>query len=212
MPVLPTDLPAGLDRAVTALALGLAAAGAAVIVWSGGLAVRPAPAAEDARPDAPSRAEAGGAADPAATDGRVSPRTRTMPPPPEEGEILGDGGISRPTCTTRRPTGLFRPVRSVRPTSAPRKMAKAPASRPSTPMTMPTVASVLAESTSSWLAVLATVMPPAASPSAAASSSARGAAPCSSSPSTSVSSGAGCSGSSPPSTGSSIQRTTSPLA
>ena len=74
MPVLPTDLPAGVDRAVTALAIGVAAASAAVIVWSGGLAVRPAPAGDDARPDAPSRAEEDGAADPAAADGtRLAP-------------------------------------------------------------------------------------------------------------------------------------------
>ena len=39
MPVLPTDLPAGLDRALTAAALGLAVAGAGVVVWSGALAV-----------------------------------------------------------------------------------------------------------------------------------------------------------------------------
>ncbi len=38
-PVLPTDLPDGVDRAITALALGLALAGAAVIVWSGSLQV-----------------------------------------------------------------------------------------------------------------------------------------------------------------------------
>ena len=37
MPVLPTDLPANVDRAVTAVAIGLATAGAAVVVWSGGL-------------------------------------------------------------------------------------------------------------------------------------------------------------------------------
>ena len=49
MPVLPTDLPAGVDRAVTALALGLAAGAAAVIVWSGGLAVRRRPAEADDR-------------------------------------------------------------------------------------------------------------------------------------------------------------------
>jgi hypothetical protein len=38
-PVLPTDLPANLDRGLTALALGLAVAGAGLVVWSGGLAV-----------------------------------------------------------------------------------------------------------------------------------------------------------------------------
>ena len=90
MPVLPTDLPAGVDRAVTALALGLAVAGAAaVIVWSGGLAVRRPPAADDRVPDEDARRPA--------RRPWIPPRTRTMPPPPEEGEILGDGGISRPT-------------------------------------------------------------------------------------------------------------------
>jgi hypothetical protein len=37
-PVLPTELPAGVDRAVTALALGLALASAGLVVWRGGLA------------------------------------------------------------------------------------------------------------------------------------------------------------------------------
>jgi hypothetical protein len=37
MPVLPTDLPYALDRAVTALALGLSAAAAGLVVWRGGL-------------------------------------------------------------------------------------------------------------------------------------------------------------------------------
>jgi hypothetical protein len=37
MPVLPTDLPYALDRAVTALALGLSVAAAGLVVWSGGL-------------------------------------------------------------------------------------------------------------------------------------------------------------------------------
>jgi hypothetical protein len=36
-PVLPTELPAGVDRAVTALALGLALASAGLVVWLGGL-------------------------------------------------------------------------------------------------------------------------------------------------------------------------------
>jgi hypothetical protein len=35
-PVLPTDLPAGADRALTALALGLSAGGAVVVAWTGG--------------------------------------------------------------------------------------------------------------------------------------------------------------------------------
>ncbi len=51
MPVLPTDLPAGVDRAVTALAVGVAAGAAAVIVWSGGLAVRRPAEADDRVPD-----------------------------------------------------------------------------------------------------------------------------------------------------------------
>jgi hypothetical protein len=38
-PVLPTDLPDALDRAGTALALGLSVAGAGLVVWSGGLAI-----------------------------------------------------------------------------------------------------------------------------------------------------------------------------
>jgi hypothetical protein len=38
-PVLPTNLPYALDRSVTALALGLALAGAGLIVWGGGLRV-----------------------------------------------------------------------------------------------------------------------------------------------------------------------------
>jgi hypothetical protein len=37
-PVLPTELPASVDRAVTALALGLALASAGLVVWRGGLA------------------------------------------------------------------------------------------------------------------------------------------------------------------------------
>jgi hypothetical protein len=37
MPVLPTELPYALDRAVTALALGLSVAAAGLVVWSGGL-------------------------------------------------------------------------------------------------------------------------------------------------------------------------------
>ena len=40
-PVLPTDLPYNLDRACTALALGLSVAAAGLLVWSGGLAVGP---------------------------------------------------------------------------------------------------------------------------------------------------------------------------
>jgi len=47
-PVLPTDLPAALDRGLTALALGLAVSAAGLIVWSGGLLARPpSPAATD---------------------------------------------------------------------------------------------------------------------------------------------------------------------
>ena len=45
MPVLPTDMPWALDRAVTALALGVSLAAAGLVVWSGGLASgRPAAA------------------------------------------------------------------------------------------------------------------------------------------------------------------------
>jgi hypothetical protein len=40
-PVLPTDLPYNLDRGLTALALGLAVAAAALVVWSGGLVSSP---------------------------------------------------------------------------------------------------------------------------------------------------------------------------
>ncbi len=40
-PVLPTELPASVDRATTALALGLCAAAAGLIVWSGSLLARP---------------------------------------------------------------------------------------------------------------------------------------------------------------------------
>jgi hypothetical protein len=47
MPVLPTDLPAGVDRSVTALALGVSTAAVAVIVWSGGLALHRVPAGAD---------------------------------------------------------------------------------------------------------------------------------------------------------------------
>jgi hypothetical protein len=39
-PVLPTDMPEGFDRAVTALAIGVSVASAALVVWSGGLASR----------------------------------------------------------------------------------------------------------------------------------------------------------------------------
>ncbi len=42
-PVLPTDLPPGVDRAGTAGALGLAAAAAALVVLAGGLALNPLP-------------------------------------------------------------------------------------------------------------------------------------------------------------------------
>jgi hypothetical protein len=54
-PVLPTEAPWALDRAVTALALGLSAAAAGLVVWSGGLAadvpeVEPAPAGAGAEP------------------------------------------------------------------------------------------------------------------------------------------------------------------
>ncbi len=44
-PVLPTDLPYALDRAVTALALGASVAAAGLVVWSGGLAAGLAPSA-----------------------------------------------------------------------------------------------------------------------------------------------------------------------
>ena len=75
MPVLPTDLPANLDRAVTALAIALAAAGAAVVVWSGGLAL-PGLAAEPADPadDADPHDTGPDAADAAATRGGGDPR------------------------------------------------------------------------------------------------------------------------------------------
>jgi hypothetical protein len=54
-PVLPTEAPWALDRAVTALALGLSAAAAGLVVWSGGLAagvpeLQPAPAGAGAEP------------------------------------------------------------------------------------------------------------------------------------------------------------------
>ncbi|HET6952173.1 MAG TPA: hypothetical protein VFI47_17460, partial [Acidimicrobiales bacterium] len=42
-PVLPTEAPAALDRAVTAGALGLALAAAGLVVWSGALVLRPRP-------------------------------------------------------------------------------------------------------------------------------------------------------------------------
>jgi hypothetical protein len=79
MPVLPTSLPAGVDRAVTALAVGLSAAAAAVIVWSGGLAVRVTPAADDRAPREDGPVEAGDppppdADDAAATRGGGDPR------------------------------------------------------------------------------------------------------------------------------------------
>jgi hypothetical protein len=79
MPVLPTDLPAGVDRAVTALAVGVAAAAAAVIVWSGGLAVRLAPATDDTDTDVEHPVAAGDepapdADDAAATRGGGEPR------------------------------------------------------------------------------------------------------------------------------------------
>jgi hypothetical protein len=55
-PVLPTGLPYALDRAVTALALGLSVAAAGLVVWSGGLVPgaatpRPAPASAGTAPD-----------------------------------------------------------------------------------------------------------------------------------------------------------------
>jgi hypothetical protein len=58
-PVLPTGLPYALDRAVTALALGLSVAAAGLVVWSGGLVPgaatpRPAPASAGTAPDGPS--------------------------------------------------------------------------------------------------------------------------------------------------------------
>ena len=49
-PVLPTDLPFAVDRAVTALALGVPVGAAAVVVWAGGLAAVPD---GHARPGAP---------------------------------------------------------------------------------------------------------------------------------------------------------------
>ncbi len=90
MPVLPTDLPAGVDRAVTALAIGVAAASAAVIVWSGGLAVRPAPtAADDTRPDdAPPGVADDGAAEPAAASERLAPDA-------DDAAATGGGGDPR---------------------------------------------------------------------------------------------------------------------
>jgi hypothetical protein len=79
MPVLPTDLPAGVDRAVTALAVGVAAGAAAVIVWSGGLAVRLTPATDDSATDGEDPVAAGDepapdADDAAATRGGGEPR------------------------------------------------------------------------------------------------------------------------------------------
>jgi hypothetical protein len=65
-PVLPTELPAGLDRAVTALALGLAVGSAALVVWSGGVAF--------GRPDDPTDPEATETPETAATDGGGAPR------------------------------------------------------------------------------------------------------------------------------------------
>ncbi|MBN2624071.1 MAG: hypothetical protein JXA83_11905 [Acidimicrobiales bacterium] len=49
-PVLPTDVPFALDRAVTALALGLPAGAAALVVWAGGLAGTPTPARAEREP------------------------------------------------------------------------------------------------------------------------------------------------------------------
>ena len=65
-PVLPTDLPAALDRALTALALGLSVAAAGLIVWSGSLLPRPVPATATATgagrdPDADPDPDAGAA-------------------------------------------------------------------------------------------------------------------------------------------------------
>jgi hypothetical protein len=67
------------DRAVTALAVGVAAGAAAVIVWSGGLAVRVSPAADDRAPREDGPVEAGDppppdADDAAATRGGGDPR------------------------------------------------------------------------------------------------------------------------------------------
>jgi hypothetical protein len=71
-PVLPTDLPAGLDRGLTALALGLAVAGAGLVVWSGALAVGRIPAGSG-EPVVPTD-EGPGADDAAATRGGGEPR------------------------------------------------------------------------------------------------------------------------------------------
>ncbi len=63
MPVLPTEVPEALDRTVTALALGVSVAAAGLVVWSGGIGGRLAPA--------------NGAASPAAGDGETSSRAAT---------------------------------------------------------------------------------------------------------------------------------------
>src|SRR5690606_23838496 len=71
-PVLPTDLPAALDRALTALALGLSVAAAGLIVWSGALLARPpSPAADLTDPAYP--ADPADPADPAETTGPADP-------------------------------------------------------------------------------------------------------------------------------------------
>jgi len=74
MPVLPTDLPAGVDRAVTAAAVGAAAAGAAVIVWSASLAVRPVLVGDDPAPAPVPDEPSPDADDAAATRGGGEPR------------------------------------------------------------------------------------------------------------------------------------------
>ncbi len=90
MPVLPTDLPAGIDRAVTALSLGLAAAAAAVIVWSGGLTVRLPPAAD--APSSGTGADRADEPDPEPTDDR----TASEPPAPNADDAAATRGGGDP--------------------------------------------------------------------------------------------------------------------
>jgi hypothetical protein len=66
-PVLPTDAPFWLDRAVTAVALGLAAAPPGLVVWSGALVLGP-------RPPVPAPSQGPDATRAAATDGGGEPR------------------------------------------------------------------------------------------------------------------------------------------
>jgi hypothetical protein len=66
-PVLPTDAPFWLDRAVTAMALGLAGAAAGLVVWSGALVLGP-------RPPVPAPGHGPDATRAAATDGGGEPR------------------------------------------------------------------------------------------------------------------------------------------